>query len=188
MKRVFIIHGWGGHPGEGWFPWLKQELETLNYKVRILKMPNTHHPTIKEWVVYLQQQVKEPNQDTYFVGHSIGCQTILRYLEQNKQSVGGAVFVGGWFTLTGLETEEEKSITKSWLETPIDLAKIKQKAKHFVAIFSDNDPFVPLDNQELFKKKLGAKILVEKGKGHMNDESNTKQLPSVLEALLGMAQ
>jgi len=27
MKRVFIIHGWGGNPEEGWLPWLKKELE-----------------------------------------------------------------------------------------------------------------------------------------------------------------
>jgi hypothetical protein len=26
-KRVFIIHGWEGYPEEGWFPWLKKELE-----------------------------------------------------------------------------------------------------------------------------------------------------------------
>ena len=25
-KRVFIVHGWGGHPDEGWFPWLSSEL------------------------------------------------------------------------------------------------------------------------------------------------------------------
>ena len=27
MQRVFIIHGWDGYPEEGWFPWLKKELE-----------------------------------------------------------------------------------------------------------------------------------------------------------------
>ena len=27
MKRAFIIHGWDGYPAEGWFPWLKRELE-----------------------------------------------------------------------------------------------------------------------------------------------------------------
>ena len=28
MKKVFIIHGWEGYPEEGWFPWLKKELES----------------------------------------------------------------------------------------------------------------------------------------------------------------
>ncbi len=184
MKRVFIVHGWGGHPGECWFPWLKQELEARKYVVQILTMPNTNHPTIQEWIAYLQQQVKKPDQDTYFVGHSIGCQTIMRYLEQITEKIGGAVFVGGFFHLTGLTTDEEQAIAKPWIETPIDLDKVKQTTKHFVAILSDNDPFVPLTNQDIFKKKLGATIIIEKNKGHLNDESNTKQLPSALHALL----
>ena len=25
--KVVMIHGWSGHPHEGWFPWLKSELE-----------------------------------------------------------------------------------------------------------------------------------------------------------------
>ena len=32
MKRVFIIHGWDGYPEEGWFPWLKEELEKEDLK------------------------------------------------------------------------------------------------------------------------------------------------------------
>ena len=32
-KRVFIAHGWDGYPEEGWFPWLKKELETKGFEV-----------------------------------------------------------------------------------------------------------------------------------------------------------
>ena len=31
MKRVYIIHGWEGYPEEGWFPWLKKELEDRGF-------------------------------------------------------------------------------------------------------------------------------------------------------------
>jgi len=30
-KRVFIIHGWDGYLEEGWFPWLKRELEAAGF-------------------------------------------------------------------------------------------------------------------------------------------------------------
>jgi esterase/lipase len=33
MKKVFIIHGWDGYPEEGWFPWLKKELEKKGFSV-----------------------------------------------------------------------------------------------------------------------------------------------------------
>ncbi|PIN87901.1 hypothetical protein COV12_01405 [Candidatus Woesearchaeota archaeon CG10_big_fil_rev_8_21_14_0_10_32_24] len=81
MQEVFIVHGWGGFPEEVWFPWLKEELEKKNFKVTILEMPNSEEPKIDVWVSYLKEKVGAPSLDTYFVGHSIGCQTILRYSE-----------------------------------------------------------------------------------------------------------
>ena len=38
VKRVFVVHGWDGHPAEGWFPWLKKELEKRGYLVNVLRM------------------------------------------------------------------------------------------------------------------------------------------------------
>jgi len=29
MKTVYIIHSWEEYPEEGWFPWLKKELESI---------------------------------------------------------------------------------------------------------------------------------------------------------------
>lgn len=46
MKRVFIIHGWEGYPEEGWFPWLKKELEEKSFAVQVLVMPDTDKPQI----------------------------------------------------------------------------------------------------------------------------------------------
>ena len=40
MKRVFIIHGWGGYPEEGWLPWLKKELEKNGFKVFVPAIKN----------------------------------------------------------------------------------------------------------------------------------------------------
>lgn len=119
------------------------------------------------------------------VGHSIGCQTILRYLEglPRDEKVGGAVFVAGWFTLKNL-AKEEKEVAKPWLETSIDFAKVKHHTRKFVAIFSDNDDVVPLNNKVMFEHRLGAKTTLEHQKGHFSGSDNIKQLPSALKAVL----
>ena len=183
MKRVFIIHGWGGHPKEAWFPWLKQELEKKGFLVEVPAMPDTDNPKIEAWVPLLAKLVGKPDKDTYFVGHSIGCQTILRYLETVREQVGGAVFVAGWFTLKGLN-EQEQAIVRPWLDKSIDFASIKKVLKTAVAIFSDNDNWVDLDNATAFEKKLGARTIIEQQKGHFSGSDNVNELPSALDAVL----
>ncbi len=188
MKRIFIVHGWGGTPQEGWFPWLKKELEKKHFYVEAPSMPETEHPRIETWIPYLTNVVGKADKDTYFVGHSIGCQTILRYLEKINTKIGGVVLVAPWLHLDEKtireEGEESILIAKSWIKTPINFKKIKKLNKNFVAFFSDNDPFVPLSDSNIFKKQLNAKILLEKQKGHFSGSDKINQLPLVLEELL----
>jgi predicted alpha/beta hydrolase family esterase len=184
MKRVFVIHGWDGSPQNSWFPWLKKELEVRGFSVQVPAMPHPERPTIGDWVSYLSSVVGEPDINTCFIGHSIGCQTILRYIEKVKKPVGGVVCVAGWFRLPHLNTSEEKEIAKPWLETPIDFTTIKNQTNNIVAIFSDNDPDVDLGDKELFEKNLNAKTIVEHNKGHFSDDAGVKELPSVLNAVL----
>ena len=190
MKRVFIIHGWEGFPEEGWFPWAKNELEKNGFEVQVPAMPNTDEPKIDEWVPFLEKLIGNPDEETYLVGHSIGCQAILRYLDGLKADakVGGIVLVAGWLhKLESLYTEEEIVIAKPWLETPINFENVKSHTKNTIAVFSDDDEFVPLDNVELFKEKLEAKTFVEHAKGHFSQETGIKELPVVLEELLKMS-
>ncbi len=186
MKRVFIIHGWDGYPEEGWFPWLKKELEKNGFEVFVPAMPDTDEPKIEKWMASLTNLVGKPDENTYFVGHSIGCQIILRYLEKiNGKKVGGVVCVAGWFILGEKETEEEKIIVKPWIETPIDFDKVERTTDNFVAIFSDNDTVIPLkENEKMFREKLNAKIIIEKNKGHFSGGDGVTELPVVLDSIL----
>jgi len=187
-KRVFIVHGWSGHPKEGWFPWLKRELELQGFFVFVPQMPNSNEPRIIPWVKALADSVGVIDRDTYFVGHSMGCQTIVRYLEREESSIvsGGAVFVAGFFSrLTNIASNDlEKSVIKEWLETPIDLEKVKKRLVKSIAIFSDNDPFVPLDNRITFETVLGSEVVVVSNQQHFSGDTGTDQLPIVEEALL----
>lgn len=188
IKRVFIVHGWDGHPKENWFPWLKKELEAKGFDVFVPQLPDPENPRIYNWVPKLAESVGNPDEQTYFVGHSLGCQTIARYLESlpKNKKVGGAVFVAGFFKkLTGLEDEPGvRETDKHWLETPINLEKVKSHLPKSIAIFSDNDPYVPLDNQDDFRNKLGSKIIIEHQMGHFNESAGITQLPIALESVL----
>jgi len=187
-KRVFLIHGWEGYPENCWFPWLRKELENRGFQVFVPAMPNPEEPEIESWVNKLNNITKKLDDDTYFVGHSIGCQAIMRYLQTINNNVGGIIFVAGWFNLPCLETKEEKRIAKPWLEMPIDTERIKKLSKNIIAIFSDDDPDVPLSDSELFKSRLNAKIIIEHNKGHFSDDAGVKELPIVLKELLRISK
>ncbi len=186
MKRVILVHGWGGNPENNWFPWLKKKLEDDGFKVIVPKMPDTEHPRINKWVGKLREVDGKVDENTYFVGHSIGCQTIMRYLDKENKKVGGVIFVAGFFNLPNLETKEEKKIAKPWLNTPINTNKIRFLSK-YVSIFSDDDPDVPLSDKNLFKDRLNAEIIIEHKKGHFNDDANIKKLPIVYNKIMKMS-
>ncbi len=193
MKKVIIVHGWDDGPEKAWFPWLKKELEAKGFEVIALQLPDTSLPRINKWVPALAAAAGEVNEDTYFIGHSMGCQTIVRFLESLSEGkkVGGAVFVAGFFKrLTNLEEDAEvQDVGREWLTTPIDLAKVKSHLPKSIAIFSDDDPWVPLDNQEEYKDKLGSEIIIEHTKGHYSGgRDNCFELPIVVESLLRLAK
>ena len=188
MKKLYLVHGWGGSPtSEGWFGWLMKECEKRDIIIEVPRMPNTENPIIKEWVGHLEKTCNV-DEETYFVGHSIGCQTIMRYLERlpKDKKIAGVGFVAGFFKL--LETSwvaedeegiaKEKAIAKPWIETPIDFDKVKSPTKNILAIFSDDDPCVSVSESKLFKERLGAKTFIKKNEGHFN---TSKEIPEILE-------
>jgi len=178
-KKVYLIHGWGGSSEEGWFDWLKEEFSKCNIKVYAFDMPNTDNPKIEEWVKYLEENIKDVDENTYFIGHSIGCQTILRYLEKlhKHKRIAGCVFVAPWFDLINLEADELK-IAHPWINTKIDFGRVLDHCNKFLAIFSNNDPSVHIDEAVKFKDNLSAKIIVKKNEEHFNE---TKKIPEILE-------
>lgn len=189
-KRVIIVHGWDGTPDSCWYPWLKQALEQQEFTVDVPAMPDTEHPKITEWVNHLNEVVGTPNENTYFIGHSIGCQTILRYLQTLPENtiVGGVLFVAGWVHLTpeSFPDTESEHIATPWMNTSLDWEKIRKHTTNITAIFSDNDPFVPLTDAEIFKENLNANIIKEQGKGHYSDDTfdDATEFPSILNAFL----
>ncbi len=183
-KRIIIVHGWSGSPEDNWLPWLKLELEKFrNDEVLVPSMPDTDNPIVEKWVKKLREVVSVPDTNTYFVGHSIGCQTILRYLETINQSVGGAVFVAGWFNLENMEDENEEKIAKPWIETPIDLEKVKSVLPKSTLIISDNDPYGCFEENKKEFAKIVSRTLVLHDVEHITDSKYPEILSETLSLL-----
>ena len=169
MKRIIIIHGWSGSPDDNWLPWLKSELGKLGHDVIVPSMPDADNPIIEDWVNYLSSVVNEPNSNTYLIGHSIGCQAIMRYLENIDKKIGGVIFVSGLFNLENMVSDEEERIAKPWIKTPINLEKIKMIISKSTLIISDNDPYDAFEENKKKFTELGSKIVVLHNAEHITD-------------------
>ncbi len=182
MKKAYIIHRWSGTPKSDWYPWLKTELENRGYEVLIPQMPNNDNPIIEERVSFLKDLVGVPNEDTLFIGHSIGAQTIMRYFETLpvETKVANVIFVAGWFKLGNLEDEETSEIAKPWIENPIDFEKIKKACSNISVLLSSNEPFnFVKENKEIFEQQLNAKVSVLENKGHFTEDDGVNELPEI---------
>lgn len=185
MKKVFIIHRWSGGANDDWRPWLKNELEQKGYEVIMPEMPNHDEPEITTWVSYLNEIVINPDENIFFIGHSIGCQAIMRYLQTLPENtkIGGAVFVAGWFNLAGLEDEGEDvvNIAKPWIETPINFDHVKKVCTNINVLISSNEPYNYIDeNKKTFENMLNAKVEIIEDKGHFTTDDGVTKLPEIL--------
>ncbi len=181
MKRVFILHGWGEYPDKGWFPWLKKELEKKGVKAEVLKMV-PQPPVLSKWKDILSKAVGKPDKDTYFVCHSAGVQTALHYIAElpAKTKVGGIVMVAGW--VDGLGMPE----LKHFFDAPLNWKAVREHCAKFIAIYSDNDPYVKTYHAESLEDELGAENWLAEGMKHFSHEEGVDKLPIALKAVMAM--
>lgn len=188
MKRAIIVHCWEGVPQYCWYPWLKKELESEGYQVEVPAMPETELPKEALWVPRLSEIIGEPDEELIVIGHSVGVITILRYLESLPEGVriGGSVLVAGFTDNLGFNE------LSNFFESEINFAEIKSHCNSFIAIHSDNDPFVDLKHAEILKNNLGAKVIIKEKMGHfsgaIDGEESCTELPEVKDAVLSFDQ
>lgn len=186
-KRLIVIPRWAGTPTSDWYPWLQQALKSEASQpfepIVVAAMPNPGEPTIAAWVSRVQQLLgsdPEALAQTVIVGHSVGCQAVLRALADLPEGVHvyGVLCVAGWFW-----TDAPWGSLMPWIETPIDLVRAKAAAGRQVAVLiSDNDRHTSdwRKNRTAWQDRLGASVAIVPGANHFNGE----QHPIVLQTLL----
>lgn len=184
MNRCVIIHGWEGYPEEGWFPWLRAELATRGFEVAVPAMTNSDKPQMVKWVQDLAHTVGTADPATYLVGHSLGCITILRYLE----GLGPKIKIGGVVLVAGFANRLKYDEISHFFAAPVAWPTILLHCRKFEAIFSTNDPYVPLENSDTFSRQLNARITLLDNRGHFSGPGdNCTKLPEALQAVLRLA-
>ena len=189
MRRLGIVPRWGGNHESDFYPWITRALLALGERssapfddVRALAMPDPSRPTIDAWVGRLSAEL-EPDvgtaPETVLVGHSVGCQALLRYLASLPDGVRyrGALLVAGWLSI-----DKPWDSIRPWLETSPDLALARARVEELVVLLSDNDPFTAdyQENKRQWEERAAARVVVAPDAKHFN----APEEPAVLNILL----
>ena len=180
QKRIFLLHGWEGNTKNHWFPWLKRELESRGFMVIIPEFPGEKYPILSTWLRELARSVGAVDADTYFVGHSLGCITILKYLETlpKVSHVGGVYLVAGFINSLGIPEIE------NFVEEPLITGRVQSVCSRVVAFQSTNDDYVAMSEGDAIEEQLRAKLVIIPNAGHFCADDGYETFPQLLEALL----
>lgn len=172
-----LVHGWEGSPSEDWFPWLNKKLIKAGHDVVNMSMPNPLHPKKGEWVKHIEEHI-DPSAKTCFIAHSLGAIAVLKYLEKIDKKIKGAIFVAPYVI-----NEKKYETLSSFYNKKIDWTKVNKNCNKFFTIFSDDDPFVSLDQYLFMNDKTNVNLTVLHNRGHFSDDDNVKEIPELYDII-----
>lgn len=185
--RLCIVPRWNGSASTDFYAWLcaRPEVRARFGEILLPEVAQPAQPTIAAWVESLQQAVAGAGPAdlgrTYFLGHSVGCQAILRFLERSSGNTpaAGVLCVAGWWTV-----DQPWDSIRPWIDTPMDTDRVRAAARRFLVLVSDDDPFTSdfRATEHAFRERLGAEVRCVPGARHFN----AAEEPAVLDALLAL--
>lgn len=187
MKNALILHGTEGHSKENWFSWLGDELEKKGWEVWVPDLPQADKPNISRYNKFIFSNPDwKLNSESTLIGHSSGAVAILGLLEAlpHNTQVDTCYLVGAFKNNLDWDALDDLFIK------PFDFELIKKKAKRFVFIHSDDDPYCPLEHAQYLSEKLGGELIIKKGQKHFSVGSygeKYREFPFLFETILDAA-
>ncbi len=165
--RAVILHGTNSDHTGNWFPWLKAELEKLGYEVWVPDLPVNGRPNSQRYNKLLLNQGWDFN-DNLIIGHSSGAVAILGLLQAlPKDTKINTAILAGAFTKR-LSQDPSWEMLSELFDKPFDYGAIKQKAKQFIFVHSEDDPYCPIEDAEELCQKVSGEFIRFQGMKHFS--------------------
>lgn len=179
-KQVYIIHGYMASVKDHWFDWIKAELGKEGISVHILAMPDSTNPQPEAWINHLKENVVI-NEHTYFIGHSLGCISLLLYLNRYQLKANGMVLVAGF-----LEKVKDIPELDGFLVEQISIPLLMNNVPKRLVLGAVDDYIVPFDLTKKLAEALEAPLITVPNGGHFLRKDDFTEFPALLEELKKM--
>ncbi len=174
MRRVLILHGWGGSDFPHWQSWISSEIAKDYGCVSFLKFSDIDSPKKDVWLKELELEMDRFRPDVVL------CHSIANIL---------------WFHLCN--KAELPRIEKLFLVAPpsfkCDIKELQSffpceipknlYAKKSLLISSSNDPYISQDEAKELQEALHIDMKVLQNAGHINSDGGYGEWPWLLEEI-----
>lgn len=167
MKKILILHGWGGSDYPHWQAHLAMKLIESNFTVSFPKLPNQDMPELKQWLDYLDNEIKHFKPDI-IVCHSLANILWFHYATKYKVKELDKLML-----VSPVSPKCEIKELESFFPYPLP-KNLGAKTKIMAA--GDDDPFIELDELYRLSSLLGIGLKVIENGGHLNTQSGYGEL------------
>lgn len=174
--KVYLIHGYTGSPESDLFPWIIKQLTKNNIDHEAFHMPDPDFPLVKEWDRYLDINIKRVDENTYFICHSLGCVTLLRYLNRQNSSmkIGGMILVSGF-----LAKLPQYPMLWDFADVDLDINRIITMVEQRSVFSAPNDMIVNYKYSQDLAELLQAKMITVENGGHFIEQEGFHEFPEL---------
>jgi len=160
---------------KNWKNSLEKELGA-DFEVFVPRMPNGTNARFEEWKIWLERMIPFLDTEVILVGHSLGGVFLAKYLSLNllPKKIEAVLLVAAPFD----NTKNMESLGDFAL--PVSLEKFSGQAKKIYLFHSQDDPSVPFEQVNKYKKVLpNSEVVVFADRQHFDQES----FPELVELL-----
>ena len=183
QTKVYVVHGYTSSSEAEWFPWLKRKLTYDGIDVTVFDMPNPDAPVASEWDEHLDKNIEMRDENTYFIGHSLGCITLLRYLEKQplNTTIGGVILTSGF-----VESLPNYPNLHPFIKADLDMKKLIKMARNRCVVSAPDDSIVPYKYSCELARRFDAKLITVENGGHFIGQEGFFEFPQVYDELCRM--
>jgi len=176
--NIYLIHGYTANSQANWFPDLKKHLESDKVKVHVFDMPDPYSPKESEWLDSLQKNIETTDGKSIFIGHSLGCVTILNFLADKDLNN-----IEGLFLISGFVEETPIAELSEFVQRKIDYSKFINGITNRIVISAEDDDIVPYLYSEILANKLDAQFRLLKSGKHFIDRDGFTEFPYLIKLI-----
>ena len=130
------------------------------------QLPDAENPDEQAWTEALLEEVKNVDDETIVIGHSLGGAMALRFLEavEARSTPKACLLIS-----TPWMIQSDKF--RGFFMSELDFEVLMWKVSRFALLHSKDDDVIPFDHAQKYEKVLHAKLHETEEAGHFKGES-----------------